>query len=126
MKVLHSKCQQIWKIQQVATGLEKVSFHSNSKETRSALGEAHPAQLARLSADHHGAAAEGHLSGSAQLPGPDHGALQSRECAATHHGSAGQPLLPQGAGQHAGRGGVSWGPCLFLLQCHTSLITVTL
>lgn len=45
------------------------------------LGEAHPAQLARLSADHHGTAAEGHLSGSAQLPGPDHGALQPRECA---------------------------------------------
>ena len=32
VKVLHSKCQQIWKIQQVATGLEKVSFHSNPKE----------------------------------------------------------------------------------------------
>ena len=51
VKVLHSICQQIWKIQQwpqdwkrsvnmpanlknsaVATGLEKVSFHSNPKE----------------------------------------------------------------------------------------------
>ena len=31
MKVLHSIRQQIWKIQ-VATGLEKVSFHSNPKE----------------------------------------------------------------------------------------------
>ena len=28
VKVLHSICQQIWKTQQ-ATGLEKVSFHSN-------------------------------------------------------------------------------------------------
>ena len=28
VKVLHSICQQIWKTQQVATGLEKVSFHS--------------------------------------------------------------------------------------------------
>ena len=32
VKVLHSICQQIWKTQQVATGLEKVSFHFNSKE----------------------------------------------------------------------------------------------
>ena len=32
MKVLHSIHQQIWKTQQVATGLEGVSFHSNSKE----------------------------------------------------------------------------------------------
>ena len=31
VKVLHSICQQIWKIA-VATGLEKVSFHSNPKE----------------------------------------------------------------------------------------------
>ena len=31
MRVLHSICQQIWKIV-VATGLEKVSFHSNPKE----------------------------------------------------------------------------------------------
>ena len=31
VKVLHSKCQQIWKTA-VATGLEKVSFHSNPKE----------------------------------------------------------------------------------------------
>ena len=31
VKVLHSICQQIWKIV-VATGLEKVSFHSNLKE----------------------------------------------------------------------------------------------
>ena len=30
VKVLHSICQQIWKIQ--ATGLENVSFHSNPKE----------------------------------------------------------------------------------------------
>ena len=30
VKVLHSICQQIWKIQ--ATELEKVSFHSNPKE----------------------------------------------------------------------------------------------
>ena len=32
VKVLHSICQQIWKTQQLATGLEKVSFHSNLKE----------------------------------------------------------------------------------------------
>ena len=33
VKVLHSICQQIWKTQSaVATGLEKVSFHSNPKE----------------------------------------------------------------------------------------------
>ena len=31
VKVLHSICQQIWKTT-VATGLEKVSFHSNPKE----------------------------------------------------------------------------------------------
>ena len=31
LKVLHSICQQIWKTA-VATGLEKVSFHSNPKE----------------------------------------------------------------------------------------------
>ena len=31
LKVLHSICQQIWKTA-VATGLEKVSFHSNTKE----------------------------------------------------------------------------------------------
>ena len=31
LKVLHSTCQQIWK-SAVATGLEKVSFHSNLKE----------------------------------------------------------------------------------------------
>ena len=30
--VPHSICQQIWKNSAVATGLEKVSFHSNSKE----------------------------------------------------------------------------------------------
>ena len=30
-KVLHSICQQIWKTA-VAMGLEKISFHSNSKE----------------------------------------------------------------------------------------------
>ena len=32
IKVLHSVCQQIWKTQAVATGLENVSFHSNPKE----------------------------------------------------------------------------------------------
>ena len=33
VKVLYSICQQIWKTQQpLVTGLEKVSFHSNSKE----------------------------------------------------------------------------------------------
>ena len=32
VKVLHSIHQQIWKTQQVATGLEGVSFHSNSNE----------------------------------------------------------------------------------------------
>ena len=31
VKVLHSICQQIWKTA-VATGLAKVSFHSNPKE----------------------------------------------------------------------------------------------
>ena len=31
LKVLHSTCQQIWK-SAVATGLEKVSFHSSPKE----------------------------------------------------------------------------------------------
>ena len=32
VKVLHSICQQILENSAVATGLEKVSFHSNSKE----------------------------------------------------------------------------------------------
>ena len=32
VKVPHSICQQVWKTQQLATGLEKVSFHSNPKE----------------------------------------------------------------------------------------------
>ena len=32
VKVLCSVCQQIWKNSAVATGLEKVSFHSNPKE----------------------------------------------------------------------------------------------
>ena len=32
VKVLHSICQQTWKISEVATGLEKVSFHTNPKE----------------------------------------------------------------------------------------------
>ena len=32
VKVLHSICQQIWKNSAVATGLEKVSFHSSPKE----------------------------------------------------------------------------------------------
>ena len=33
LKMLHSLCQQIWRTQRaVATGLEKVSFHSNPKE----------------------------------------------------------------------------------------------
>ena len=32
VEVLHSTCQQIWKTQPVATGLEEVSFHSNPKE----------------------------------------------------------------------------------------------
>ena len=31
-KVLHSICQQIWKTQKTATGLEKVSFQFNLKE----------------------------------------------------------------------------------------------
>ena len=35
MKVLHSICQPIWKTQQWATGLEKVSFHFNPKERQS-------------------------------------------------------------------------------------------
>ena len=33
VKVLHSICQQIWKTA-VATGLEKVSFHSNPEERK--------------------------------------------------------------------------------------------
>ena len=33
VKVLNSTCQQIWKTQQSAQGLEKVSFHSNLKES---------------------------------------------------------------------------------------------
>ena len=32
VKVLYSICQQIWRNSAVATGLEKVSFHSNPKE----------------------------------------------------------------------------------------------
>ena len=32
VKVLHSICQQIWKTQEVATGLENVNFHSIAKE----------------------------------------------------------------------------------------------
>ena len=34
VKVVYSICQQIWKTQQspVATGLEKISFHSNPRE----------------------------------------------------------------------------------------------
>ena len=32
VQVLYSICQQIWKNSTVATGLEKVSFHSNPKE----------------------------------------------------------------------------------------------
>ena len=32
VNVLCSICQQIWKTQAVATGLEKVNFHSNPKE----------------------------------------------------------------------------------------------
>ena len=32
LKVLHSRCQQILDNSAVATGLEKVSFHSNPKE----------------------------------------------------------------------------------------------
>ena len=34
LKVLHSVCQQIWKNSAVATGLEKISFHSNTKEMK--------------------------------------------------------------------------------------------
>ena len=34
VKVLHSICQQIWNNSAVATGLEKVSFHSNPKEVK--------------------------------------------------------------------------------------------
>ena len=34
LKVLHSICQQIWENSAVATGLEKVSFHSNPKESQ--------------------------------------------------------------------------------------------
>ena len=33
VKVLYSICQQIWKIEQVATGLENVSFNSSHKES---------------------------------------------------------------------------------------------
>ena len=34
VKVLHSVCQQIWRTQQVATRLEKVSFHSFQSQRR--------------------------------------------------------------------------------------------
>ena len=34
VKVLHSICQKIWKNSAGATGLEKVSFHSNPKERK--------------------------------------------------------------------------------------------
>ena len=34
VKVMHSICQHIWKNSAVATGLEKVSFHSNPKESQ--------------------------------------------------------------------------------------------
>ena len=34
VKVLHAMCQQIWKTA-VATGLDKVRFHSNAKERQS-------------------------------------------------------------------------------------------
>ena len=34
VKMLHSICQQIWKTSAVATGLEKVSFNSTSKEKK--------------------------------------------------------------------------------------------
>ena len=34
VKVLHSICQQIWKTQQWPQGLEKISFHSNPKESQ--------------------------------------------------------------------------------------------
>ena len=33
-KVVHPMCQKIWKNTAVATGLEKVSFHSNPEETQ--------------------------------------------------------------------------------------------
>ena len=33
VKVLYSICQQIWKIEQVATGLENVSLNSSRKES---------------------------------------------------------------------------------------------
>ena len=39
VKVLHSICQQIWKNSAVATGLEKVSFHSNPKDFHSSAKE---------------------------------------------------------------------------------------
>ena len=35
VKVLHSTCQQIWKTQEVATGLEKVSCHSSPPKRQS-------------------------------------------------------------------------------------------
>ena len=34
VKVLHSICQQVWSGHRVTTGLEKVSFHSNPKESQ--------------------------------------------------------------------------------------------
>ena len=34
VKMLHSVCQKIWKAPSVATGLEKVSVHSNPKESQ--------------------------------------------------------------------------------------------
>ena len=41
---------------------------------------------------------------------------------ASHHGSSGQPLLPQGAGQQTGQGGVSWDPVLSLSRGHAACL----
>ena len=41
VKMLHSICQKIWKTA-LATGLEKISFHSNPKESESEVSQLYP------------------------------------------------------------------------------------
>ena len=47
VKVLHSICQQIWKTA-MATGLEKVSFHSNPKERQTHYAHVIPVRVVKL------------------------------------------------------------------------------
>ena len=50
VKILHSICQQIWKSQQWATGLEKVSFHFNPNCTIALISHASEVMLKILQA----------------------------------------------------------------------------